>query len=133
MKWAYSPKRDHAPDPGEVVWGWVSYEEDASVGKDRPMLIIGHAGKGTMAALLLSSQNHQGDSRWILLGAGPWDREGRRSWLRLDRVLAVPAQSVRREGAAIPSKEFTGIRKAAQPYIKAKVSIVRRLLRIVRR
>ena len=39
---AYEPELDGQPDPGEVVWGWVPYEEDPSQGKDRPVLLIGH-------------------------------------------------------------------------------------------
>ena len=38
---SYAPAPDGEPDPGEVVWAWVPYEEDASRGKDRPVLVIG--------------------------------------------------------------------------------------------
>jgi len=27
---AYAPERDGQPDPGEVVWAWVPYEDDPS-------------------------------------------------------------------------------------------------------
>src|SRR3954468_725955 len=37
----YAPKADGRPDPGEVVWAWVPYEEDPTQGKDRPVLVIG--------------------------------------------------------------------------------------------
>ena len=40
----YSPHLDGDADPGEVVWTWVPYEEDRSVGKDRPVAIIGRRG-----------------------------------------------------------------------------------------
>ena len=33
----YAPDLDGRADPGEVVWTWVAYEEDASQGKDRPV------------------------------------------------------------------------------------------------
>ena len=33
---SYQPIMDGDADPGEVVWTWVPYQEDASVGKDRP-------------------------------------------------------------------------------------------------
>ncbi len=36
----YAPEIDGEPDPGEVVWGWVAYEDDPSQGKDRPVLIL---------------------------------------------------------------------------------------------
>ena len=38
---AYAPTPDGRPDPGEVVWTWVPYEDDPSQGKDRPVLLIG--------------------------------------------------------------------------------------------
>ena len=37
---AYAPKPDGRPDPGEVVWTWVPYEDDPSQGKDRPVLLV---------------------------------------------------------------------------------------------
>ena len=38
---SYEPEADGQPDPGEVVLGWVPFEEDPSQGKDRPVLLIG--------------------------------------------------------------------------------------------
>ena len=32
---------DGEPDPGEVVWAWVPYEDDPAQGKDRPVLVVG--------------------------------------------------------------------------------------------
>src|SRR5512139_4061485 len=32
---SYAPHRDGQPDPGEIVWAWVPYEEDHAQGKDR--------------------------------------------------------------------------------------------------
>jgi hypothetical protein len=40
-KLVYSPNLDGRADPGEVVWTWVTYEEDPSRGKDRPVLVVG--------------------------------------------------------------------------------------------
>src|SRR4051812_15361691 len=51
----YSPQLDGDADPGEVVWTWVAYEEDASRGKDRPVLVVGRDGTSVFG-LLLSSQ-----------------------------------------------------------------------------
>ncbi len=107
----YSPRRDDEPDPGEVVWAWVPYEEDAAVGKDRPMLVIGHdvADERVLVGLMLSSKDHDGDRAWFPVGAGPWDPEHRPSWVRLDRPLGVHAAAVRREGAAIPAETFLAV------------------------
>ena len=39
---SYEPEiGDGYADPGEVVWGWVPYEDDETQGKDRPVLVIG--------------------------------------------------------------------------------------------
>ena len=37
---------------------------------------------------------------------GEWDREGRPSWVRLDRVLDVPEDGIRREGAVLGRTPF---------------------------
>ena len=46
---AYAPKPDGQPDPGEIVWTWVPFEEDNSVGKDRPVLLVGSDGDWLLA------------------------------------------------------------------------------------
>ena len=51
VRFAYAPEHDGHPDPGEVVWTWVPFEEDATRGKDRPVVVLGWAGA-------------TGDSRW---------------------------------------------------------------------
>lgn len=112
IRWDYRPEIDRDADPGEIVWTWVSFEEDASVGKDRPVAVIGHADDGRLAAVMLSSQDHRGDRGWFSIGTGPWDRQGRESWVRTDRVLAVHASAVRREGAVIPQATYAAIAAA---------------------
>ncbi len=47
----YAPKANGKPDPGEVVWAWVPYEEDPSQGKDRPVLVIGTEGRTAARAV----------------------------------------------------------------------------------
>jgi PemK-like, MazF-like toxin of type II toxin-antitoxin system len=108
-KIAYAPDLDGRADPGEVVWTWVVYEEDPSKGKDRPVLVVGRDG-GTLLGLMLSSQErHAGDRNWVSIGAGTWDYEGRASWVRLDRVLDVPEEGIRREGAILAREVFETI------------------------
>ena len=103
----YEPRLDGDPDPGEVVWGWVPYEEDASIGKDRPMVVIGRVdGSDDVVALMLSSHDHDGDPRWVSLGSGAWDVERRESWVRTDRLLAVPPDGIRKEGAVLARDRF---------------------------
>src|SRR3954471_6926408 len=85
----YAPRPDGRPDPGEVVWAWVPYEEDPTQGKDRPVLVIGTEG-GTLLALGLTSKAHDLDAaqesrdgrEWMDIGTGPWDSRGRPSEVR---------------------------------------------------
>lgn len=102
----YAPDLDGRADPGEIVWTWVVYEDDPSRGKDRPVLVVGRD-RSTLLGLMLSSQDrHDGDADWIGIGRGSWDYEGRASWVRLDRVLDVPEEGIRREGAILQRETF---------------------------
>ncbi len=111
VRWEYRPQLDHDPDPGEVVWTWVAYEDDTSIGKDRPVAVVGETGDGRLAVLMLSSRPHDGERGWLAIGAGPWDPRGRPSWVRLDRMLAVPSAAVRREGAVLSRTAYDAMAK----------------------
>ncbi|MFF0493523.1 type II toxin-antitoxin system PemK/MazF family toxin [Nocardia sp. NPDC003482] len=102
----YCPHLDGRADPGEIVWTWVPYEEDPSNGKDRPVLVVGRERKTLLGLMLSSNPLRADDGNWIGIGTGPWDYEGRPSWVRLDRVLDVPEAGIRREGAILPRKTF---------------------------
>jgi PemK-like, MazF-like toxin of type II toxin-antitoxin system len=112
----YSPRADGLPDPGEIVWTWVPYEEDASQGKDRPVLIIGRRGS-RLVALMLTSKDHDRDAaqearegrHWMDVGTGAWDRLRRPSEVRLDRLLTIDPAAVRREGAALDAATFRAV------------------------
>lgn len=102
----YAPDLDGRADPGEVVWTWVTYEEDPGQGKDRPVLVVGRDGN-TLLGLMLSSNSDRGDEpNWLALGTGAWDADNRPSWVRLDRVLDVPEAGIRREGAVLDPARF---------------------------
>ena len=102
----YSPNLDGDADPGEIVWTWVKYEDDPSQGKDRPVLVVGRNGR-TLLGLMLSSQSERdGQPNWLGLGPGDWDREARPSWIRLDRVLEVDQDGIRREGSILDRPRF---------------------------
>lgn len=109
----YRPRKDGRPDPGEIVWGWVPYDENDGRGKDRPVLVIGRRGSDLLG-LMLSSQDHDKDAAdearhgrsWTDLGTGPWDSRGRPSEVRLDRMLVLDPATVRREGAALDRVRF---------------------------
>lgn len=103
---AYAPDLDGRADPGEIVWTWVVFEDDPTRGKDRPVLVVGRD-SGTLLGLMLSSQHYHADERdWVGIGSGSWDYEGRPSWVRLDRVLDVPEEGIRREGAILERTKF---------------------------
>ncbi len=106
----YAPDLDGRPDPGEIVWTWVPFEEDHSRGKDRPVLVVGRDGPWLLA-LMLSSRDHDTapsprHEHWLDLGSGEWDRERRASEVRLDRVVRVDPAQVRREGAMLDRRRF---------------------------
>jgi hypothetical protein len=109
----YRPRDDDRPDPGEVVWAWVPYDEGDGRGKDRPVLIIGRRGD-ELLGLMLSSQDHDRDAAdearagriWTDIGSGAWDSRGRASEVRLDRLLVLDPSAVRREGAALGRAHF---------------------------
>lgn len=105
-KIVYAPDLDGRADPGEIVWTWVVYEDDPNRGKDRPVLVVGRD-RRTLLGLMLSSQDHhRDDPDWVSIGSGNWDDDGRVSWVRLDRVLDVPEEGIRREGAILDRQRF---------------------------
>ena len=110
----YSPCLDGDPDPGEVVWTWVPYEDDPAQGKDRPVIIIGRRGHN-LAGVPLTSKPHDNELQ-VVVGRGPWDREGRVSYAKVERLLEVVADQVRREGAVLERQHFedvvAGVRRA---------------------
>ena len=122
---SYTPVMDGDADPGEVVWTWVPYQEDASVGKDRPAVVIGAQGEGVYI-LQLTSKDHTRDAAqeaaagryWLDIGAGDWDSKGRPSEVRLDRALWVKATDVRREGAILPKKTWQLIVDALEEHYR---------------
>ncbi len=113
---SYAPVADALPDPGEVVWTWVPYEEDHSQGKDRPVLVIGRH-RGLLLALQLTSQDHDRDAEqearagrfWVDVGTGAWDRERRPSEARVNRVLQLDPSAVRRIGAVLAEPVFARV------------------------
>ena len=100
----YSPRLDGNPDPGEVVWTWVPWEEDPTQGKDRPVIIFGRRGP-LLVGVALTSKPHANEPQ-ISVGTGSWDREGRPSYAKLERILDIDPAQVRREGAVLDAARF---------------------------
>ena len=124
MDIAYDPHPDGRPDPGEVVWTWVPYEDDPTQGKDRPVLIVARQGT-SLVAVPMTSKDHDrdliqeaADGRfWFDVGTGPWDRDGRPSEVRLNRFLTIDPADVRREGAVLDEPRFNAVVAALEPYL----------------
>ena len=126
----YAPRADDRPDPGEIVWAWVHYEEDLHQGKDRPVLVIaeedaatgGEDGQGTvLVALMLTSRDRTepGATRtdkhgatWVDIGSGDWDSQGRDSEVRADRLLRLDPATVRREGGRLDRARYDRVAAA---------------------
>ncbi|WP_425441591.1 type II toxin-antitoxin system PemK/MazF family toxin [Sinomonas mesophila] len=110
----YHPDPDGEPDPGEIVWTWVPYEEDHSRGKDRPVLVVARRG-ALLLALMLTSRDHTGSGNgdragdYLDIGTGAWDARGRPSEVRFDRVLQIDPGAVRREGAVLDRAAFEAV------------------------
>jgi PemK-like, MazF-like toxin of type II toxin-antitoxin system len=102
----YSPSLDGDADPGEIVWTYVPYEDDPSQGKDRPVLVVGRSARTVLGLMLSSQSDRDGQRNWFALGEGTWDRESRPSWIRLDRVIEVDEDGIRREGAILDRARF---------------------------
>ncbi|PRY36175.1 type II toxin-antitoxin system PemK/MazF family toxin [Umezawaea tangerina] len=103
----YSPDLDGLADPGEIVWAWVPFEEDPERGKDRPLLVVGRHHRSLLGLMLSSKEpdDREADD-WLDLGSGAWDRDGRHSYLRLDRVFELDEHDIRREGSVLESERF---------------------------
>ncbi|RPF20587.1 type II toxin-antitoxin system PemK/MazF family toxin [Myceligenerans xiligouense] len=114
----YNPELDGDPDPGEVVWTWVPYEDDHTQGKDRPVLLVGRDGP-YLLGLQLTSKDHDQDALqearegriWMDIGTGGWDRDGRDSEVRINRVVRIDPDDVRREGDILDRDVFDEVVK----------------------
>jgi hypothetical protein len=111
----YSPVADGRPDPGEVVWTWVPFEDDPRKGKDRPVLLIGRDGRWLLGVMLTTKLRVGTDGRRravpgrVPIGVGAWDRQQRPSEARVDRIIRVKPSRIRREGAAIDPARFAAV------------------------
>ena len=117
----YSPAPGEEADPGEVVWTWVPYEEDHRDGKDRPVLIIGRDHEWLLG-LLLTSKEHDRDAAqearygrlWMDIGTGEWDPQRRPSEVRINRILRIDPDGVRRIGAVLDHEVFEAVAAAVR-------------------
>lgn len=110
---SYAPHPGKLADPGEVVWTWVPYEDDHDQGKDRPVLIIGRD-RDWLLGLPMTSKDHDLDARqeaaegryWVELGRGSWDSSGRVSEVRVNRIVRIDPDAVRRVAGKLDKTRF---------------------------
>ena len=122
-RFQWTPREDSVPDPGEVVWTWVPFEEDRSQGKDRPVLVVAECGECIVFAQL-TSKDHDRDAAqearngrfWMDIGTGDWDPQRRPSEVRIDRLLVVHPSQVRREGGTLDKTCFTEVTAAIRDF-----------------
>lgn len=120
---SYDPHPGTLADPGEVIWTWVPYEEDHTQGKDRPVLVIGRDGDWLLV-LALTSKDHDRDAaqeardgrRWIDVGTGSWDEQRRPSEIRVNRIIRVNPDDVRRVCDKFPKDKFDRVAAAVRRY-----------------
>jgi len=74
-----------------------------------------HAGR-PVAPLLVHAADDLADQAVMDVGSGGWDREGRPSEVRLDRLLVLAPGALRREGAALDRSVFEQVVAAARAF-----------------
>lgn len=120
---SYAPIDDAQPDPGEVAWAWIAYEDDPTRGKTRPSMIIGRD-DAWLLGLPMTSKDHDRDEAqearenrfWYDIGTGPWDREGRSSEVRLNRIVRIHPDDVVHRSARIDRAIFDAVITAMRSY-----------------
>jgi len=131
----YAPEVDGEPDPGEVVWAHVAYEDDPTRGKDRPVLVVGRDGRWVLG-MQLTSKDHDRDAQqeqrasrfWVDVGSGGWDAKGRPSEVRVNRVVRIDPATIRREGAVLDRARWDEVvaAHAAHPHPQVDRAVTRR-------
>ena len=110
----YTPNLNGDPDPGEVVWTWVPYRDDATRGKDRPVVVIGRSGDVLVAVPVTSKDKGRKDH--VPIGTGGWDRRRRPSFAKVDRLITVYADDVRKEGGVLSRAMFEDVIAGVRAY-----------------
>lgn len=109
----YSPDIDGPVDAGEIVWLFVPEHGPTEPPTERAVMVIGRSVNQDLLGLLISPNDvHDEDRDWFPIGSGPWQTTGDPCWVRLDRVIQVPEDSVRREGALLPERRFDRVARA---------------------
>ena len=81
-----------------------------SLGKDRPVVIVGRHGALLSGVALTSQAKDRRD--YVEVGSGSWDSRGRPSYAKVDRLLDIDPVEVRREGAILTRRRFDAVIEA---------------------
>lgn len=115
----YSPSLDGDPDPGEIVWTHVPYEDDPRHGKDRPVVVIGRRGDRLVAVPLTTKRSDR--EAQVPVGTGAWDSKRRNSFARVCKLLEIDPDRMRREGAVLGPDVFGSVVRAVDEYYDVRL------------
>lgn len=115
----YSPDLDGDPDPGEVVWTRVPFQDDPSQGKDRPVVVVGRRGAHLVAVPLTTKRSDR--EAQVAIGTGAWDSKRRNSYARIWRMLDIEPERMRREGAVLDPQVFDRVVRAVDEYYDVRL------------
>lgn len=101
----YAPDMDGQAEPGEVVW----FNPSTDPPQERSMLVVGRNRHDVLGLLISGEENHTDDDDWLTIGSGEWQTSGEPCWVRLDKVLSIPEEDVRRRGTLFPPRRFERI------------------------
>lgn len=105
----FAPDMDGQADSGEVVWVWVPAAGAQQPPQERAILVIGRTRTTVLGLLISPNPDHADEDKWLEIGRGEWDEQGRQCWIRLDRVLEISEEQVRRQGTLFPARRFERI------------------------
>src|SRR5699024_8039630 len=105
----FAPDMVVQADSVEVVWVWAPTEGPSSPPTDRAILLVGRTRSTVLGLLISPNSTHADDDARLAIGSGEWDDSRRQCWVRLDRVLEVSEEQVRRRGILFPERRFERI------------------------
>jgi hypothetical protein len=71
------------------------------------VIIIGRHGADLSGVALTTKHRERADH--VDVGTGPWDSRGRPSYAKVDRLLDIDPNEVRREGAVLGRRRFDAV------------------------
>ncbi|MEV7599429.1 type II toxin-antitoxin system PemK/MazF family toxin [Kitasatospora sp. NPDC089797] len=107
------PGRGAAPEPQEVWWAEVPFE-DGPGAKDRPCLVLRVHGRTATVAKITSKHHAERPGVLPLPPGAVGDRQGRASWLETDELREVPLSAFRRRAGTVDRQLWARAQRALQ-------------------